>query len=191
MVSAIVEGASQVLAQEGPSATTNRIAERAGVSVGSIYQYFPNKAAIFEAVARRHIDRLTALHTELVHELSETPPDQAIPAAVRGLLAIESADPALGEALYGMGESPEIIARVRAFEASIAETLAVYIAARSATGHVRAPDPTLTAKVLVRAMAGVIRRTLAEEPQLVAHPRFTDELIVLVEGYLRPAAGGG
>ena len=47
LVSAILEAAAQVLAKEGaPRFTTARVAERGGVSVGSIYQYFPNKAAI-------------------------------------------------------------------------------------------------------------------------------------------------
>src|SRR6478609_1414289 len=47
LVSAILEAATQVLAQEGAHRfTTARVAEKAGVSIGSLYQYFPNKAAI-------------------------------------------------------------------------------------------------------------------------------------------------
>lgn len=47
LVSAILQAATQVLEQEGATRfTTARVAERAGVSIGSLYQYFPNKAAI-------------------------------------------------------------------------------------------------------------------------------------------------
>ncbi|MGN8000826.1 TetR/AcrR family transcriptional regulator [Sphingomonas sp. 22176] len=60
-VEAIVEAAARILETAGPSGfTTNAIAERAGVSVGSLYQYFPNKDAITRAVIRRELHTLEA-----------------------------------------------------------------------------------------------------------------------------------
>src|SRR2546427_6536509 len=48
---AIVQAAAQILVKEGEAAlTTNRIAERAGVSIGTLYQYFPDKQAVFRAM---------------------------------------------------------------------------------------------------------------------------------------------
>lgn len=68
-VDAILEGAAQVLLREGYArATTNRIAERAGVSVGTLYQYFDGKEDAFEALIRRQ----TAL---LVDAITSDPPD--------------------------------------------------------------------------------------------------------------------
>lgn len=55
-VDAIVEGAARVFHREGWGATTNRIAEEAGVSVGSLYEYFPNKQALLVELATRHVD---------------------------------------------------------------------------------------------------------------------------------------
>ena len=58
-VEAIFEATIQVLLSEGPVAlTTTRVAERAGVSVGSLYQYFPNKQALFHAVNARYLAML-------------------------------------------------------------------------------------------------------------------------------------
>ncbi|WP_353957073.1 helix-turn-helix domain-containing protein [uncultured Ornithinimicrobium sp.] len=52
-VDKILAAAAQVLAEEGDGATTDRIAARAGVSIGSLYQYFPNKGALMLELARR------------------------------------------------------------------------------------------------------------------------------------------
>ncbi|MBL0607647.1 TetR family transcriptional regulator [Aeromonas caviae] len=99
LVAAILEAATQVLAQEGATRfTTARVAEKAGVSVGSVYQYFPNKAAILfrlqtdewmqttrmlreilEDAERSHFERLRRLvHAFLQSECEE--------AEVRGAL---------------------------------------------------------------------------------------------------------
>ena len=55
---AIVEASAQILEREGPEGlTTNDVAERAGVSIGTLYQYFPDKQAILIAAARRELTR--------------------------------------------------------------------------------------------------------------------------------------
>jgi AcrR family transcriptional regulator len=70
---AILEAAAQILERHGAAAlTTNRIAERAGVSIGSLYQYFPNKHAVLAELIRRELGsallsgRLKALIAALV-----------------------------------------------------------------------------------------------------------------------------
>ena len=58
-VDVVLQGAVRGLGREGiDSVTTNRIAEAAGVSIGSLYQYFPDKHAIFEALHERHAQRV-------------------------------------------------------------------------------------------------------------------------------------
>ena len=58
-VEAVLDAAARVLLREGYArATTNRIAERAGVSVGSVYEYFASKEAIYDALIQRDIEAL-------------------------------------------------------------------------------------------------------------------------------------
>src|SRR5450631_2159373 len=60
-VDAILEATIQVLLHKGKERlTTTRVALRAGVSVGTLYQYFPNKSALLQAVLKRHLDEVTS-----------------------------------------------------------------------------------------------------------------------------------
>ncbi len=67
LVSAILQAAIQVLAQEGAQRfTTARVAERAGVSIGSVYQYFPNKAAILFRLQSDEWEQTTAMLRDIL-----------------------------------------------------------------------------------------------------------------------------
>jgi AcrR family transcriptional regulator len=76
-VSFVLDAAAQVFAERGYAATTNEIAARAGVSIGSLYQYFADKDALLIALAERHLDEA---QTQLQAALADVPngPDQLI-----------------------------------------------------------------------------------------------------------------
>ena len=85
LVAAVLEAALQVLATEGAHRfTTTRVAEKAGVSVGSLYQYFPGKEALVAAVIERHQQEI--LRT-VQSELAEVPA-QPLEKAIRKLVAV-------------------------------------------------------------------------------------------------------
>lgn len=74
LVAAILQAATQVLAKEGAHRfTTARVAEKAGVSVGSVYQYFPNKAAILFRLQSEEWRQTTDLLARILGDLSEPP----------------------------------------------------------------------------------------------------------------------
>ncbi len=82
-VAAILEAAAQLVAQRGLAAfNTNAVAERAGVSIGSLYQYFPGKDAIMAAlIARQHARQVQSLLDAL-----DTPPTAGLEGRVRALV---------------------------------------------------------------------------------------------------------
>jgi AcrR family transcriptional regulator len=107
-VDAIIEAAGQLLVSKGRAAvTTNAVAERAGVSIGSLYQYFPNKEAIFAALQERHRDEVMPLIQHSLENLAHNPRlDVALSvvALLRGLVQLHEGNPtrmrALAEELH-------------------------------------------------------------------------------------------
>ena len=66
-VERILEAAAEVFAEMGyEAATTHAIAARAGTAIGSLYQFFPDKLAIFHALEERHMEQVTAIHANLL-----------------------------------------------------------------------------------------------------------------------------
>jgi len=99
LVAAILEAAAQVLAKEGaPRFTTARVAERAGVSVGSIYQYFPNKAAILFRLQSDEWRGTSALLRAILEDV-QTPPPERLRALVHAFIRSECDEAAMRVAL--------------------------------------------------------------------------------------------
>lgn len=81
---AILDAAAQVLADEGyPASTTNKIAERAGASIGSVYEYFPSKEAIFAALIERTDQRTAELVIDNFANINQLRPEQFLEVVLR------------------------------------------------------------------------------------------------------------
>jgi AcrR family transcriptional regulator len=99
-VEAILDAAVRILKRDGFHAiTTNRVAEVAGVSIGSLYQYFPDRPAIFQALHQRHIEEIDRLFASKFIEYAGSPLDQFIPAIVDAMVEAHAVDPELYELL--------------------------------------------------------------------------------------------
>jgi AcrR family transcriptional regulator len=99
-VEAILDAVTRVLKREGASAvTTNRIAEVAGVSIGSLYQYFPDKQSIFIALHQRHIAQVDRIIESKLIENADSPIEELIRALIEGMIEAHAVDPELYELL--------------------------------------------------------------------------------------------
>lgn len=100
-VEAVLDAVARVLKRHGVDAvTTNRIAEAAGISIGSVYQYFPDKAAIFVALHECHVDQVArALEAALVAHAA-APLAELIAALVDVMVASHTEDPELHALLF-------------------------------------------------------------------------------------------
>jgi AcrR family transcriptional regulator len=182
-VEAILDATIQVLLGVGRERlTTTRVASRAGVSVGTLYQYFPNKSALLQAVLKRHFDLMAEAVERVCRESAGDSLDRMAAALVTAFLAAKMKDVKTSVALYSVSSDVDgvrIAQRMsRRFSQAIADMLAT------------APEPLpqdlqLLAAMLQGAMAGVSRRLLesaAPEKQLDTVRR---ELILLVSAYLQ------
>ncbi|MDO8838372.1 MAG: TetR/AcrR family transcriptional regulator [Parvibaculum sp.] len=111
-VDTILEAAAQIFRTYGAKgATTNRIAERAGVSIGSIYQYFPNKEALLVALMERHIGSSIELLGAVLQASEGAAPKERVRAAVTCVLDIHMEDPDLHRVIFEEAPRPPHVNR--------------------------------------------------------------------------------
>ena len=100
-VDAVLDAVVRVLKRDGfRSVTTNRIAEVAGVSIGSVYQYFPDKQAIFVALHKRHIEHIDRMVETTLIEHAASSLHDLMTAMIEAMIDAHAADPQLYELLF-------------------------------------------------------------------------------------------
>ena len=191
-VETLFEAAIRILASEGEAGfTTNRIAERAGFSIGTLYQYFPRKEAIVVAMVRRHRDRV-------LREL-----DVMLDCCVAGEYDAEHALRLYIRTIvdaFGRGQKAQRLLARLGWQLDAPAAIVASMddgAERIRSALVRLDDPDLqlpdepTLYMLTRAVIGAVRSAAVEESAMLDDPRFEDALFRMVWGVLhRPAAGG-
>src|SRR5439155_7116867 len=97
---AILRAAAHIL-REGSfdDFSTNKVAKRAGVSIGSLYQYFPSKEALVVALAEEHTQKVSGLLMQCVEQLAHAPIEVVVRTFIRGMLQVHEADPKLHRVL--------------------------------------------------------------------------------------------
>lgn len=99
-VESVLDAVIRILKRDGPGAvTTNRISEVAGVSIGSVYQYFPDKRAIFGALHERHIQEIDRMVQSTLVEHAGSSLEELMRAMIEAMIDAHRADPELFELL--------------------------------------------------------------------------------------------
>jgi AcrR family transcriptional regulator len=185
MVEAIVEAAARLLVERGyEGATTRRIAERAGASVGSLYQYFPSRDALVTAVLERHVDEVLDRIAVVLRRVEAAPLDAAVRRLVDAVLELHDGDPGLHDVLMEQLPRADRTALLARIERVLAANFRAFLRARP---DVPAFDVERAMSVLARACIPLIHRREADGGGQA--DRRADDLTLLVLGYVRAAAG--
>jgi AcrR family transcriptional regulator len=182
-VDTILEATTRLLVRKGfDHLTTNAVAEAAGVSIGSLYQYFPNKEALVAALLERHIEeRTTATFAEL-ERVARLPIAEAARAVIELTIRAHSVEPELHRVLIEQVPRVGRLARLRELEASTHAVVRSLLVARRAELDIA--DPELAAFVLVSAIEAIVHRAVVFHPEHLRDPRLVDEATRLVIRYL-------
>ena len=181
-VDAILEATIQVLRHEGrEGVTTTKVARRAGVSVGSLYQYFPNKNSLLQATLRSHLKQLHVVLAAACVRYYGQDLDTIGEALVTVSLQAKFDRLETSMALYRISEDLDGAAIV----AEVSSRSAVSIAALLGSSSERlSTEPEAAALMLMGVLAGASRCMLDAEDPHEARLTVEPELRVMVAAYL-------
>ena len=180
MVDAIMEATAQVLIEQGyDNASTNRIAKRAGVSVGSLYQYFPDKKALVSELAHRHVQEQTRLIALALEQTGKKPLPELARGVLRGVTAAHGPNPALHKVL--VEQSP--VGAIQELLLGIEVVVRGYIERHR--DEVRVKDPEIAAFLLVTLVDAALCRAVLYRPELLDGERLPDAMTDLILRYTR------
>jgi len=181
-VNAILEATIQVLLDVGKEQlTTTRVAHRAGVSVGTLYQYFPNKSALLQAALRNHLESVAEALEQVCQEERGNPLPQMVTRIVNTFLEAKMKDLKTSLALYSVSSDVDGLRIAKEAGARVNKAILSMLAtAPQPLGK----DPQLVASMIQGAMGGVSRRLLESPSPEKQYQPLNEELVLMIRAYL-------
>jgi len=182
-VDTILEATARVLVKQGfDKLTTNGVAEAAGVSIGSLYQYFPNKEALVAGLIERHVEEMNAAILSELTRVAQLPMVQAIRAVIELTIRAHAVEPELHRVLTEQVPRVGRMARLREADQLCHRMVAGILAARQRELAIR--DPDLAAYMVVSSIEAIAHRAALFDPDRLRDSRMVDEATTLVARYL-------
>ena len=178
----MLEATLQVLVAVGKERlTTTRVAERAGVSVGTLYQYFPNKSSLLQATLRKHFDGVAAAILDVCGAQRGNTLEMMGAVLADRFLAAKLADGKSSVALYEISTDVDGIEIAQEMRTRMHQAVCGLLQT-SSDGPVRNPDMVTT--MVLGMLSGLSRQMLESESPEAVYPGYRQELQVAVVAYL-------
>lgn len=182
-VDAIYDAAIQVLLAVGPKHTTTvRVAERAGVSVGTLYQYHANIQSLMTSVLQRHLERVTIALENICQENQGRPTKSMLEAYINAFVDAKTADVDVSRALYAVFSDLNC---AELLQNATARTIKAFqgMLATAADGKIK--DQKMAAKIMTSALVGPIKALLETDVSRKSVEELKKHLLLLCVGYLK------
>jgi AcrR family transcriptional regulator len=180
-VEAILDATASVLVRSGyDRTTTNRIAEQAGVSIGSLYQYFPNKQALVAALIDRHCDTILSIVSRKFVELADAPLRRAAREMVDAMLEAHRVNPDLHKTLIEQVPAVGRMKRIRDLDRTIEVLVRAFLETKR--GSLRRENLDLASFVFVRAVEALTHASVIDRPDQMGD-ELVEEITDLVVRY--------
>jgi AcrR family transcriptional regulator len=183
-VEAILEATTHILTEEGyEKANTNHIADRAGISIGSLYQYFPNKEALMAALMEQHSNEIVELVESKLQILFDAPLEVAISELIKAVIAAHAINPRLHQVL---NEEIPLSARLQQMQKAderIGKMLRAYLS--RSQEHIHPQNLDMTVFILSRTVESLCHAAVIERPDFVSNSDFEQEVSSLLLLYLK------
>ncbi|HEY4179439.1 MAG TPA: TetR/AcrR family transcriptional regulator [Kofleriaceae bacterium] len=182
-VDAILAATAQVLISKGfDGLTTNAVAEAAGCSIGSLYQYFPNKEALVAALIEHHLDIKSARTVAELTRVAALPAHHAVRAMIVMTMEGYRDEPELKRVLIEQVPRVGRMAKIAALHSGTLQTVTALLRARQK--EMRIGNPDMAAFILMSAIEAICQRAALFEPQRLRDPALIDEATAMAVRYL-------
>lgn len=182
-VDSVLTATARVLVKRGfDGLTTNAVAEAAGISIGSLYQYFPNKEALVAALIEQHVEAMNAALLSELSRVAQLPMAQAVRAVIELTLEAHAIDPDLHRVLTEQVPRVGRLAKLLELEGIVQRMVAGVLAARR--DELAVADVETAAFVLVTAIEAITHRVALFTPERLRDRRLIDETVAMVTRYL-------
>jgi AcrR family transcriptional regulator len=183
-VEALLEAGARVLREDGyEKASVNRIADVAGVSIGSLYQYFPSKDALVAAIVQRHSERMLDVFQRDLPALAHLPIEDGVRGMLRRTFEAYSVDPALRRVVVDEVPQFGVFTRTREFDAMLAAALKGYFQFHAAA--IRPKNLDLAVKILMASVEAIAQAVVIDDATMLRSDELVEEVSHLVLGYIR------
>jgi len=187
-VETILAASARILVKRGfDGFTTNEVATAAGVSIGSLYQYYPNKEALVAALIEQHVEEMSAMLIGQLARVAGLPMAQGVRIVIELTIQAHAVDPELHRVLTEQVPRVGRMGRVR--ELDVLGHRAVTELLKARQGELAIRDPELASFLLCSAIEAIVHRAVLHAPEWLRDPRLVDEACALVTRYLGVADG--